>query len=268
MKNKNYKIVLLSDLKNSIDSTLESTISLAKMINGTVTLFHVKEPSELIRSENQLSAKRTINSEFNSTDKKINAMLQSFSKTHDIEMSYSFTFGNPKKEIAEYIKEQRPDMVVLGKKNSRPLNFLGDNLTHALLKEYDGAILIVDDKKTIKTNKKLSLGLLNSLEQRLNVEFAEDIMEHSQKPLKSFKIVKNSGTLKVHPPSNNNIVEYIFEKGDNSIKNLSKYLAKSNIDLLCIERNKSGTKKKDIHKIIGSLNVSMLLADKLKYPIQ
>lgn len=268
MKKNNYKIVLLSDLKDTIHATLKSTISLAKMINGTIELFHVKEPSQVVKYENQLSAKRTINSEFNATDKKIHALLASFSKEYDVNINYSFAFGNPKKEIKEYITAQQPDIIVLGKKSYKPLNLLGDNITHFVLKQYDGAILIIDDKKTIEPNKELSLGFLNSLENKLNIEFADNIMEHSLKPLRSFKIIKNSGEVPTNSPSNKNIVEYVFEKGDNSTNNLSKYLAISNIDLLCIDRVKDITKKKDVKEIIGSLNVSMLLTGRSKYTLQ
>ena len=61
MKNNRYKILVLSDLKDSTNSILKSSVSLAKMINGDVAFFHVKKATDVVENDSQLSAIRTIN---------------------------------------------------------------------------------------------------------------------------------------------------------------------------------------------------------------
>ena len=78
MKKNNYKIVVFTDLKISLHNTLKSTIGLANMINGEIELFHVKKPAEVVKTESQLSAIRTINRESVTLDKKIQSIVDSF----------------------------------------------------------------------------------------------------------------------------------------------------------------------------------------------
>jgi hypothetical protein len=110
----------------------------------------------------------------------------------------------------------------------------------------------------------LTFGVLNGVDQTLNIAFAEDLMGHSQKPLKSFKILKNSNISDEIPfVSNKKTVEYVFEQGDNAIENLSKYLSKSNVNLLFVERitndNNKNLMKSDLQSVMDSLNVSLFL---------
>lgn len=271
MRANKYKLLVLSDLKSSMISTLKSAISLAKMINGEIAFFHVKNPSELINQESQLSAIRSINHEHTKTDNKIRDITKSFSEDYDINITYSFTFGNVKNEIGEYIKEHRPDIIVLGKKKSKSLNLIGDNIAHFVLREHDGVIMMVDNKNALEPDKELSLGVLNGMERAFNMEFADDLIAHNRKPLKSFKIVKNSNVIKAtNTTTDKKVIEYVFEQGANSINNLSNYLSKNNINLLCLDRMKNDTNKveenttitSEIKEIINNLNVSLLITRK------
>ena len=60
----------------------------------------------------------------------------------------------------------------------------------------------------------------------------------------------------------------MFEKDENSIKTLAKYLIKNKIDLFCLDRasTTSNTKmnsiKPNIKEIINTLNVSLLLTNR------
>ena len=96
--NKNYKILVLSDLKEPITNVLKSTISLAKMIDADIQFFHVKRAAEIVETDNQLSAMRKINREYITTDKKIRKEVFSFSSNFDVSINYAFSFGNVKEE--------------------------------------------------------------------------------------------------------------------------------------------------------------------------
>ena len=265
MKKNKYKILVLSDLKKSTGMTLKSTISLAKIIGANIDFFYVKKPTDIIERESQLSAMRTINSEFKATDKKIKKIIDPFSKDYDIQINSQFAFGNVKHEIDKYLLENKPDIVVLGKRKSKSFSFVGDNMIDFILEKHHGVVMIAANDNTFNPNDEISLGVLNGIKQSLNVDFSEDLLGHSQKPLRSFKIVNNSKSLnEIETINSKNTVEYVFEQNDYTFKNLSNYLEKNNINLLCVDRGtnkgKANQKKAEIKNIINNLNVSLLLS--------
>jgi nucleotide-binding universal stress UspA family protein len=274
MKNIRYKILVLSDLKKSTATMLESTVSLAKMIGGDISLFHVKNPSDLVKKESQLSAIRSMNHEHTAMKKKIKKLATSFSEEYGTKMNCSFTFGHIKNEIEAHIKREQPDIIILGKKNSRSFDFIGDNITQFILKQYNGVVMIVDENNTIKPSEDLSLGLFNSEENKLNINFADVLVSNMKKPLKSFKVNQKNPVAETKNTSlDKKVVEYVFERGDDALKHLSNYLVKNKINLLHVDRaDKSTSDSKeittvtfDIKDIISNLNVSLLLTGTSKF---
>lgn len=268
MKKDKYKILVLSDLKDTTLNIIKNAVSLAKIIDAEMHLFHVKKPTEVVEQESQLSAIRTINRSYVSTDTEIQNMIEPISKDYNISISSSHAFGNIKNEISNFIKTYKPDIVILGKNKSKPFSFVGDNLTDFIQKTHGGAIMIVDHTNSISPDKQISLGVLNSFNKPLNISFSEHLMKHSQKPLKSFKIFKNTNEEQnTKNNSNQDVTEYVFEHNENSVKNLSGYLSKSNINLLFVDRVKSHTKAQsspithNINDVISKLNVSFLLSE-------
>lgn len=266
MKNNKYKILVLSDLKKSTKKTLQSSIGLAKIIDGDIEFFNVTKPSEVVYIESQLSAVRNINEQQAGTKKKIQNLIKPFSEDNSVKINYKYAFGNVKNEIERCIEDCKPDIIVLGKRKSKVISFIGDNVTDFVLNKFDGAVLIASNENVLDSEKELSLGLLNSIHRALGVDFAEDLLSHTKKPLTLFKIVKNSNTSEENEvPSDKKTIEYVFEQNDNTINNLSNYLLKNGINLLCVDRGNDETNKKinsinaDVKDFIGKLDVSLLL---------
>lgn len=260
---------MLTDLHKSLSTMLKSTVGIAKMINAEIEVFHVKKPSEIVASENQLSAMRTINSKHKTIDKKFQNLIAPIEKDFGMNIPYSFSFGNVKNEIGAYIKKRRPDIIVLGKRKSKPFNLIGDSITEFVLNAHDGVVLLTTNNDVLLPNKEISLGLLNNSKPYLNLAFAEDLMKHIQKPMKSFKIIKNSTAVKeVSKAMDDETIEYVFEQNDATIKNLSNYLSKNNISLLSIDRRQKDSDNAnklimlDINSVIGKLNVPLLISGK------
>jgi hypothetical protein len=242
---------------------------MAKMINAEIEVFHVTKPSEIVDSENQLSAMRTINSKHKTVDKKIKNLITPLEKDFGMNIPYTFAFGNVKNEIGAYIKNRRPDIIVLGKRKSKPFNLIGDSITEFVLNVHDGVVLITTVNDVLSPTKEISLGFLNSSNPFLNLAFAEDLKKHVKNPQKSFKIIKNSTVVKeVSKAMDDETIEYVFEQNDGTIKNLANYLSKSNISLLMIDRNQkdSDYEKKliplDINSVIGKFNTPLLISGK------
>ncbi|MGK0446725.1 MAG: hypothetical protein ACJA2M_000494 [Polaribacter sp.] len=252
MKINKYKILVLSDLNKSTSKTIKSSVSLAKIVDADINFFYVKKPTEVVEKESQLSAMRTINKEYFSIDKKIKSIISPMSEKYKIKINHTFSIGNLKNEIEKHIDESKPDIIVLGKRKSKAVNFIGDNITSFILKKHMGPIVIINDKNELEPNKELSLGLFNY--SKTNDVFSENIIRSTQRPLKAFNIGNNSDSLNNETPlKDTKTIEYVFSEGDNVLKNISNYLLKSNVNLLFVNR------KKNIKDVINKLDCSLIL---------
>ena len=232
------KILVLSDLNKSTSKTLKSSVGLAKIIAADINFFYVKKPTEVIEKESQLSAIRIINKEYFSIDKKVKDLISPISDHYNVNINYSFTIGNIKNQIERYLDENKPDIIVLGKRKTKIVNFIGDYITPFILKKHKRTFVIADDKNGLEPNKQLSLGLFNHT--KAHGKLIENIINSTKQHLTPFKITENASNLK--KPSSlekKKTVEYLFEKGDNVIKNISNYLSQCNVNLLFVHREKT-----------------------------
>ncbi|WP_242157054.1 universal stress protein [Aestuariivivens sediminis] len=272
MKNKKFKILVLADFSKSVKAVLNNTIGLAKIIDAEIDVLYVKKPTEIVDKDNQLTAMRTINQEHFNIKKDMMNTLHPLSVDHDINIQYNLSYGNIKNEIKQYIKSSKPDIIVLGKRKQKTINLPGNNITEYVIKHFSGTIMISANDNAFESHKKPVLGLFNNSEVTSRLMFGKELIDHSAKPLKSFRIIKNSAELK---HSGNAAVEhvdeYVFEQNDNTIKNISNYMLKNNVNLLLLERSPKSTKNKtnpmitDLKKMIHNLEVSLLLSGE-KHP--
>jgi hypothetical protein len=103
--------------------------------------------------------------------------------------------------------------------------------------------------------------VLNGVENSLDTSLGHDLFEKTNTPLKSFKIGSRASVQNQKDISSNmKTVEYVFEDNSNVIKALTSYVSKSNINLLCLDRNNSNSNTVNYTKdVINRINVSLLL---------
>ncbi|SEC28476.1 Universal stress protein family protein [Tenacibaculum sp. MAR_2009_124] len=259
----NYRISVLTDLKESAETVIETALSIAKVTKGSIAIFHVLKPSNIVHSENQLSASRNINNEYTKTEKKIEALVEKYSIKHDTPISYSFSIGNIKNNIELYLNDHAPDIVVIGKKSSAALSFFGNGVTDLVLKKHQGEVVIAADGNKLVPNELINLGFLNKLRPFKNPDIFIQIAQNAIDPIKTFQFTDdiNHDQTVIESFKNKKIVEYVFEKSNNVVNNLTTYLRKNNINLLCLPRKKNNqtTKELDINDVLNKLNISLLV---------
>ncbi|HBS12471.1 MAG TPA: universal stress protein [Flavobacteriaceae bacterium] len=255
MKNNKYKILVLSKLNETTNDTLKSSLSLAKIVDADINFLYVKKPTEVVKSDNQLSAVRAINEDYLSTNKKISDLIKPISENYNVNINQTYIIGNLKNEIGKYIDDNKPDIIILGKRKSKGVSFIGDNITQFILKKHKGPIVIVHNNNVLEPNKELHIGLFNST--RVNSSITDKIINSTQKPLKSFTIEEEPHSLKEE--LSKKTVEYVFVKGDNVLKNISNYLSKSKIDLLFVDRKKTKSINTNIKAVINTLDCSLII---------
>jgi len=257
---KKLKILVLSDLKSKTPIVLNNAIALSKMLNGDLEFLHVKKPTELVKTASQLSAVREINEYTKIVKKKIKELLDPISEKHKTKVNYKYSFGNVKNEIEKYIKKTEPDIIVLGKRQSSTLSFVGDNIIDFVLKSHKGAILVASHNSSLAPEKDLSVGIFNEEESNLKDSLIADLVEYSTLPLKSFKIgVKSSDNGSKDQFLSKKTIEYVFEETSDVISTISGYIPKSKVNMLCVNRNKQFNKNKIIKELVRKVNVSLLV---------
>lgn len=263
MENYKYRILVLTDLKKNANTTIKSSVSLANMIDAEIALFHVKEHIDILERDNQLSSMRTLNEEHKNTQKKINAIVNDFSKKYDVKINGDYAFGKVKEEIQKQIQVHNPDIIVIGQRESAPFKLFGDSITRFVLKKFKGPIMISSNKDALVPNQKMALGVLNGSNKILEAEFSKNLLAHTKTPLKSFKIQNSQNTNKNTPNLNEEkMVEYVFEQNDSALATLSSYLHKNNINLLCVDRaiNETNNDATTLKEVVSKLNVSLLVS--------
>ena len=254
MKRNKHKIALFTDLQGDISSLLKSAVSLAQMINGEIEVLNVTKPTAVIGKENQLSAMRSLNREYILTDKRMKDILSPIIDNYGVAVNYSSTFGNIRNEIDRYLRENNPDIIVLGRHKSKHFNTAENRIINFVLSVFKGTVLIVSHDKGLEPGMKISIGSLNCSEAVINSSFADELFLHANSTLKSFNIVESSNVL---PHTDNSLgrktINYVFDHNENTVNNFPVYLSISNIDILFLD---GGNKEKeDLSRLLNSYDM-------------
>ncbi|WP_298426725.1 universal stress protein [uncultured Kordia sp.] len=265
MSNPKYKLLVLTDLSKSSTRALDNAVNLAKIIDGSIDVFHVLKPSDVAEYENQYSAMRTIDEERYSTKHKLRALVREIAKRENIKINASFRLGHLKSEVLDEIESTKPDIIVLGKRTKKLINFLGDSFTKFILKNFNGSVLISGKNTAIHTTEEMSLGLLNTTTADLPQGITADLQRLVKNPIKQFHVRKASekNSEKAIPKAEN-VITYVFENSSNAMDNIATYVAKNNIGILCVnQQSKTNSRfknlKTNIKEAIHKINVPILI---------
>lgn len=165
MKNNKYKILVLSDLKESTSHAIQNAVKLAKIINAEIEFFHVKKPTDIVNTDSQLSAMRVINKAYVNTERKITNMIDPIIENEGVAIQSSFVFGNIKNEIENQIDLVQPDVIVLGSRKRKVLSFMGDHIEDFIQKTYNKRMIIISKGESIDFEKEFSLDFLKQSKQ-------------------------------------------------------------------------------------------------------
>ncbi|WP_400071037.1 universal stress protein [Zobellia russellii] len=271
-KDKN-RIVLFSSLGNSLHNLLKSSVSLAKMVDGELEVFHVRKPIDIIRKDNQLSAMRTINREYILTDKRMKRIVSPISEDYGVPISYSSAFGNVKTEIARYLANNNPDIIVLGRRKARLFRAVDDRIANFVLTIFKGSVMIVSEENGLEPDMKIGIGTLNCSSESSSSSFLETLFAFTDRPLKSFNIVEGPN-IRPKPQEflGQKTVEYVFDYNENTLKQLPTYLSNSNINLLFVERKKKESKATasalNMYNKVKKLGITLMIAGEKRLHIK
>lgn len=272
-----YRILVLIEQTKPSNAALKDAVNLAKIVDAGIEIFNVKPPSQVIKQDNQIAAMRALEEERSKVKKTMQRLVSTIADEEKIPIIYSFTFGNVVSEIQKHIDKTQPDIVVIGKRKSRVINFLGDGLTSHLLKYYNGGILISGNERGPISSDNISIGFLDDIIGISKIGVAEDLKKYTDKPLKLFKIINpvNKAKKETAIPIQNekallsNTVTFEFDNGSDISNSISNYIKKSKVSILFVKKKKLlnlgdsvKTITSQIQKTINKTNIPVLILEK------
>ena len=255
-----YRLLVLMDKSNESKNALVNAINLAKLINGSIEVFQVKKITNEVKNGNHIAIVRAINDEKIQQKKEFRNIVNLVAKKEGLPVTCNFTYGNVKNEIKNHIEKTKPDIVVIGKRKKKIINFLGDGITKSLLKNHNGAVLISGDNKAFTSYNSKSIGVLNNIEGIEKITLVNDLKKYNKKPLKLFKL--NKGDLKTkndelakskEQQANSENIVYEFEANDNAASGMANLISNNNLALLCLN-NKNKNRNSFSNRVKGIFN--------------
>ena len=131
-----------------------------------------------------------------------------------------------------------------------------------LAKILDGEIDFFCVKKPTDIVKKESqLSVMRTINEKFLEADTQIKKSFAKKPLISFQVKSDTVTDQNKDSKPENMVEFVFENGDNTLTNMSKYMSKNNVQLLFVNRERDKTKeaKYKFGNLAKELNCSIML---------
>lgn len=261
MSSPKYKLLVLTDLSEACSTVMENAVNLSTIIDGSIDVFHVLKPSDIATYENQYSAMRSIDEERINKKVKLKTLVRKISKKTGVVINASCILGNLKDEAMERIEATNPDIIVLGKRTPKWVDFLGDNFTKFILENFNGSVLISGKENIVHTNEAMSLGLFNTTTADLPQEITQDLQRRIKNPIKQFHVRTDT---EQNLEKNKNVITYEFESGTSTMDTIATYIAKNNIGLLCMNQQSKENShfknfKSNIKEAIQKINAPILI---------
>jgi nucleotide-binding universal stress UspA family protein len=98
---------------------VEYASRLAGVFNCRVALFHVVDARDIAESDNPIVVRRSIDRLVNQATNRITSFAEMISEAFDVPISYSVVTGNPASKVFDEVIRTKPELVFLGKNNSR-----------------------------------------------------------------------------------------------------------------------------------------------------
>ncbi len=261
-----YRLLVIMDESKASEIALKNAVQLAKTIKGHIEVFHIKAPTDVVKSDNQLSAMRVIHEDNRNTIAKLQQLVSKTSEHEGVSIGYHMAHGNVKSVLQNHIAKVQPNIIVLGKKKSKLINFLADDIIEFLLDECNANILIVGEDHKFHTYEDISLGVYGNKLADNGLEIINDLKKQTTKPIKFFSVRGSDENSENQKSSSEEAVSYVFSEGLNAFDGLASYVSKTNTQLFCIEKKQPrgtisplGNTEDPLKHVLRKLDIPVLI---------
>ena len=232
---------------------LTSAVELAKQMDGTIEVVHVK-PGRAIRQANP---------NFESTKAEIQEMINQMGEERQLPITYKLEYGHVKHQIRDYLALQKPDILVLGKRRPR-MGLFFESITDFVINQTRNTnVLILGEDDKFHTFRDINLGFFGTELEESDLEVIKDLQRDSEKPVRHFEISEDASQKRIFPW--NKTVSYKFGKSTNAMDGLVNYVSRTHTQLLCVPKKGSKRfwfKANPIKAVIRKIKVPLLILPK------
>ena len=226
-----FRFLVVFDQSKAAHVGLQNAINLAKPINGAIDILCINQLSNIEKTENQVAFLRELKEMHQRIKLEMQKLVNLISDTEELTIIYSYTYGNLIEEVQKHIQMTEPDMVVIGRQKRGFLNSFNIRKLNQLRVNYDGLILLSGEKNNLSNTKKLKLGFLDEKEINNSFNLIQELIRKTKPILSVFTIFNKKNVKKESKPKK---VIYEFEENDVVDSNITNYIHKNRIDLLCV----------------------------------
>ena len=258
-----FRLLVVFDQSKAAHVGLQNAINFAKPINGAIDILYINRLSNVKKTENQVAFLRELEEERQRVKLEMQKLVNLISETEELTIIYSYTYGNLIEEVQKHIQTTDPDMVVIGRQKKRFLNSFNTRKLNQLRENYDGLILLSGEKNNLSNTKNLKLGFLDENEINTRFHLIQELIKKTKPVLNVFTVFNKTNVKRKSTPKK---IIYEFEENGIVDSNITNYIHKNKIDLLCVRwgikdslRNFRDQNHKLTQKIIANTEAPILL---------
>tara|TARA_R110002051_G_scaffold309037_3_gene381415 strand:- start:2689 stop:3477 length:789 start_codon:yes stop_codon:yes gene_type:complete len=251
-------ILVLTDFSEASNIALRNAAKMVKLINGNIYVYHAHNIELPSVEQNQLTFNGRLREINRQTFVKAKEIISSIEKEQGINIEFTMDHGNIKNCISKKVREINPDLVILGRRKSKFLDFLGDKVTQFVIDHCDTSVLISGGNHELHSFSNLSLGFFGDTIEKSEFQIIEHLQE-SPRSIKYFGIRSRMPSAETTDAEQKTTTSYVFSQdGSKAIDALTSYVARTNTELFCIPKN-NNTKLQPVKEMVNRLEIPILL---------
>jgi len=257
-KTNKFNILVLTDFSESSGIAIRNAAKLAKLVNGQVRAYYVKSLKPFAEEENQIALSRRLRKHYMETHTSAKKMMSFIEEEEGVRVHFSMDFGNVKNCVSNKVQSLQPDLLILGKRKPKLINFIGDKLTQHLIKRCEASILISSSSEVLHSLTDLSLGYYGETIAESNLNIIQHLQE-TKHPVNFFGIRNRALETEAQSEPQKKGRSFIFpQEGVKAIEALTSYVSRSNTQLFCIH-NGEHLDSQPVKHMVNNLNVPILI---------
>lgn len=261
-ENIGFTFLIVFDFSNTSYKALDFLIKLVKTVGGSIEILCVVEPIDVVAGDNQIAALGAIAERKHDLKIKLNSIIEII-ELEGIEVKTFITIGHVHLELESQLTKTNPFSVVIGEIKSGALG----KATKYLLNKFKGNLLIIRKESQFLNGSNIVLGCNRNAISSCSLDFAAIYGRLTNKQLVLFNAEEpqNNSLTKSNQLNSDLPVKHKENRAPYFMSDLKKHVAKNNVELLCIGRNK--IKKTFFDRIFKSHNAMLKTIENFNVPI-
>lgn len=248
-------ILVATDFSNASRAASLYAEELAKISDAKILLCHAHNQAAITTSEALIAEENQIESSKDESQQLLEAEAVFLSKLNGVEVGCLLAEGSPIKELLVLEEEEKPDLLIVGMKESEALSdFIFGSVITDLIKETQTPVLVIPEKCVFKKPKKIAFAFDFEVEAEFKMHAAvkelirvfdsEILILNIIKPEQKILPDNKTAEFNIEKYFENYKHVYYFIQDNDLINGLKEFVATNEIDMLTMFPHKQNLLEK------------------------